>query len=671
MVVLARSADARAAGLPVYAEIAGWSTVPVSPSALDGQALLRAYLQAGIDPTDIQLIEGEGTGTAPGDLAELTAFAQLRRGGRATAALGAVAAGTGYARAAAGIARLVKTALAMAAGMIPPGTGCARQHPLIESGDALLRLPRQPEPWPDGNVAASGTRLAAVNSLGTADPATADLSGLRAAEGVHLVLARETEGDRGRGRRRRAAETTTAAQVVAPLAGPVASGAGGVSGAFGGSAAFGVSAARAEPSRGEPGGQPSVFALCGTDPDEVAARLKVIAGGVAAFSPADLRGLARQLALVLRDGPEHGGPVRVALTAATPAQLAARARSAARTLAAGIPATAGDPDVRVSAALGGDPDVRVSTGAAGRVVVVFGGLAGPGLAQSARLAGSLAGLRTLDALGVTPGAAVGYSLGEITGLVWAGCLPAAEASRLVAQCGQVLRGCGCGPAAMARVAADAQTVRAFGAADRLHIAAYEGARSHVLAGSTAGIRNLTRRAAAVGVAVEVLGVTHALHSPAMARCAAPLRSVFAGTRFAPPRRRLISTVTGRPVAPSEDLAGLLAGQLSQPVLFGPALAQAAEHADLIVTAGPDDGLADLAAACCAVPCVAIPPGPGGPGGAYPAATARAVAALFAAGAVNDVGALDPAGPQGPRAGRLVPRMRDGESTGRRTTVRSG
>jgi enediyne polyketide synthase len=386
VVVLARSADARAAGLPVYAEIAGWSTVPVSPSALDGQALLRAYQQAGIDPTDIQLIEGEGTGTAVGDLAELTAFAQLRRGGRATAALGAVAAGIGYARAAAGIASLVKTALAMAAGMIPPGTGCARQHPLIESGDALLRLPRRPEPWPDGSVAASGTRLAAVNSLGTADPAARpDLYGLRAAEGVHLVLAREAEGDRGRGRRRRATETVTET---------------------------------AEPSRGGPAGHPSVFVLRGTDAGEVVARLTVIAEGVAALSPADLRGLARQLALdVLRDGPEHGGPVRVALTAATPAQLAARARSAVRMLAAGTSGAA-------------DPDVRVSAGAAGRVVVLFGGLAGPGLSQPARLAASLAGLRTLDSLGVTPGTAVGYSLGEITGLVWAGCLPAAEAARL-------------------------------------------------------------------------------------------------------------------------------------------------------------------------------------------------------------------------------------------------
>ena len=171
IVVLVRSADAHAARVPIYAEIAGWSTVPVSPSALDDRAILQAYRQAGIDPADIQLIEGEGRGTAAGDLAELTAFGRLRQGGRATAALGSVAAGIGYTRAAAGIASLIKTALAMAVGTIPSGTRCARQHRLIETGEALLRLPRVAEPWPDGNTDASGRRLAAVNSLGTADPA--------------------------------------------------------------------------------------------------------------------------------------------------------------------------------------------------------------------------------------------------------------------------------------------------------------------------------------------------------------------------------------------------------------------------------------------------------------------------------------------------------------------
>jgi hypothetical protein len=505
--------------------------------------VLEAYRRAGIDPADIQLIEGEGTGTAARDLAELTTFAQLRRGGRTSAALGAVAAGIGYARAAAGIASLVKAALAMTAGTIPPGTGCARQHPLIESGEALLWLPRQPEPWPDRNAAGSGTRLAAVNSLGTADPAVgSDLYGPRGAEGVHLVLSREAAGDHGRGRRRRTdgavpAPTAAAATVPIAAAAPVTLGTAVTSGvapagtgplaraappahvASGAPRVPRTSAALGGPLRGGSAEHPSVFALCGKDPGELAGRLEVIAEGAAALSAADLHGLARQLALDVlwaddRAGPGHGGgedagsgnggsgnggsgnggsgngrsehgrsrhgrsghagAVRVALTAATAAQLAARARSAARLLAADVLPTAAD------------PDVHVSTGAAGRVVVLFGGLARPGLSQAAQLVASLAGLRTLDWMGVTPGAAVGYSLGEITGLVWAGCLPAAEAARLVAQCGQVLRGCASGPAAMARVAADAETTRSLGAADRLHIAAYEGTRSHVLAGSTTG-----------------------------------------------------------------------------------------------------------------------------------------------------------------------------------------
>ena len=106
--------------------------------------------------------------------------------------------------------------------------------------------------------------------------------------------------------------------------------------------------------------------------------------------------------------------------------------------------------------------------------------------------------------GVRLAVGVGYGLAEITGLAWAGCIPVAEAARLVVQCGQVLRACASGTAAMARVTADAETARVLGAAGRLHIAAYEGPRTHVLAGTTAGIRELTWRDAVLGVPVEVL-----------------------------------------------------------------------------------------------------------------------------------------------------------------------
>src|SRR5581483_7611959 len=79
VVILVRSADARAAGVPVYAEIAGWSAVPASTQDLAGPALKQAYLRAGADPADIQYIEGQGTGTAAADSAELAAFTALRR----------------------------------------------------------------------------------------------------------------------------------------------------------------------------------------------------------------------------------------------------------------------------------------------------------------------------------------------------------------------------------------------------------------------------------------------------------------------------------------------------------------------------------------------------------------------------------------------------------------
>ena len=673
IVVLARPADARAAGLPVYAEIAGWTTGPET---------LQAYRRAGVDPADIALIEGLGIGTADADLAELTTLTRLRRGAGTPAALGAASAGFGYTRAAAGIASLIKTTLAMVAGTIPAGPGSARPHPLIEAGDARLRLPRQPEPWPDVTPGAGRTRLAAVSSPGTDEvPALHSLTGARELAGVHLVLRREY-GTGGRaGRRRRLSEEGADAPsppgTAEPLdarsdSGPVET--------------LEAPAIAEVPHSPEPPLAPrrvadvtwgsashaSVFALCGGHPGELAGRLEAIAASVEGLPQAELPEVARHLAFGVLAAGDHGAPLRVALTAGTPGQLADQARSAARLLRDGGPGAAAEPGVHVSA------------GAAARVVVLFGGLAGSGLTYTTLLATSLAALRTLELLGVRLDAAVGYSLGELSGLAWAQCLPAAEAARLAAQCDQVLRGCACHPAAMARITADAETAHGLCAPDRLYVAAYEGPRTQVLAGSTSGIRELSRRAAALGIAADVLPSMHALHCPAMARCTAPLRSVFAGTRFASPRRRLVSTITGRLVMPGDDLAEQLARQLSLPVLFTQALTVAAAEADLIVVAGPDTELAALAAGGCGVPAVAVTgAAPGPPADAARNTPAAVVAALFTAGAITDLAPFMAAPASVDLLARqTIPRMREAEPAGRhrdgasqdpgaRTTARSG
>ena len=160
MVVLMRTADARAAGLPVYAEIVGWGT---SGGGMPGEtqshassqllAMQRAYERAGVDPADIQFIEGNGAGTPLDDQAELTALNSLRAGARQTAALGSVKANIGHAKAAAGAAGLIKTVLAL-------GTGVA-----------AARHRRRPAPRADHRAVTPSSSCRSKRGLGRGHPA--------------------------------------------------------------------------------------------------------------------------------------------------------------------------------------------------------------------------------------------------------------------------------------------------------------------------------------------------------------------------------------------------------------------------------------------------------------------------------------------------------------------
>lgn len=625
VVVLMRSADARASRRPVYAEIAGWTTTPASNGTTPAYTPLQAYHQAGSDPAEISLVEGHGAGTATADGEELATLARLRHDGSVRAPLGAVSACIGHSRAASGVASLIKAVTAMVAGTIPPGTGCPRPHPLIESGVARLRLPDGPEPWPDG------PRLAAVNSLGIAGHATG--AAAHATDGAaHLVLRRDADRGGRRGRRHRPAEhpdspppgtlaTPVHGRHTAPASTPpplsrtaqAARGPGAGAGA----------------ARERERATPAVFVLSGAEPTAVAGTLDVIAGNAADLTDPELRDLARHMAAAAQQAADNGAPLRVAVTANNPGELSVQARRAAQLLRNGpvVPLTIGQ-------------GIAIGIGTQGRVVLVFPGLAGPPSEHSALLSAALDAMRVLDRLTINARAAVGYSSGEIAALVWAGCLPVQEAARLAAFRGHVLRGCANRPAAMARVAAaDPDLVRRLCDAHGVHLAASETATSHLVSGPGDGIRNLARHATQTGVAVDVLAVSAALHSPGLAGCAAPLRAVLAEIAIGPPRRRVISTITGEPLGPDADLTGLLAGQLSRPVLFAQAMALAAAEADVLAVAGPDGDpaspyapaqpgkrtLSTLATATSGVPAVPLA-----------GSIAHVVATMYAAGAITTV-----------------------------------
>ncbi len=170
IVALKRVADAERDGDRIYAVVRGSGLASdgresalMNPS-VSGQvlALERAWRAAGVDPASIGLIEAHGTATPAGDEAELRTLAQFfgpaENGKRA--GLGTVKSMIGHAMPAAGIAGLVKAALAVYHATLPPTLHCEEPQPLIEQ--TRFRPLAAAEPWPTNGT----PRRAGVNAFG-------------------------------------------------------------------------------------------------------------------------------------------------------------------------------------------------------------------------------------------------------------------------------------------------------------------------------------------------------------------------------------------------------------------------------------------------------------------------------------------------------------------------
>jgi len=375
VLVLMRTADARSADLQVYAEIAGWGT---SSGGLPGEqrsqassellAMRRAYDRAGVDPAEVDYIEGNGAATLAADAAELAALASLRGGSKRAAALGSVKANIGHAGAAAGAAGLIKTVLAVSAGVIPPTTGADRPHGLITGGDAKVTLTPAPQEW------AATRRLAAVSATGIGG------------SNVHLVVRHEPTG-RSRAARWRSPDG------LEPGVEPKL-------------------ARRAEP---------LPFLLHAADRHALATLLTGLADRARWLSDSEMTDLACALG---RD-PASQGPARAALVAARQDQLAGLASKAVTMLpdladgllAAGPGVFASDnADGRVTLLLSGDQRGQSAESAPEALIRDVGHC--------------LDMLRWLDSLDVAATGAVGHGIGLLAGLAWAGVLGGREVAEI-------------------------------------------------------------------------------------------------------------------------------------------------------------------------------------------------------------------------------------------------
>ncbi|MFJ2889338.1 beta-ketoacyl synthase N-terminal-like domain-containing protein [Streptomyces sp. NPDC087305] len=176
VVVLKRLADAERDGDRIYAVIRGTGVSSdgraaslVNPDS-NGQthAVRQAWQAAGLDPAlpgSIGLLEAHGTATPAGDAAELATLAEVFGDTGTThgrAVIGSVKSMIGHTMPAAGVAGLVKAALAVHHGMLLPTLHCDDPHPALAA--TRFRPLEQAAPWE--TTPEHPLRRAAVNAFG-------------------------------------------------------------------------------------------------------------------------------------------------------------------------------------------------------------------------------------------------------------------------------------------------------------------------------------------------------------------------------------------------------------------------------------------------------------------------------------------------------------------------
>ncbi|MFG2576680.1 beta-ketoacyl synthase N-terminal-like domain-containing protein [Streptomyces sp. NPDC048481] len=173
VVVLKRLADAERAGDRIYAVIRGTGVAGdgraaglMNPDpAGQAQAVRQAWRAAGLDPAapgSIGLLEAHGTATPAGDGAELTTLADVFGPGDADAVLGSVKSMIGHAMPAAGVAGLVKAALAVHHRTLLPTLHCDDPHPALAR--TRFRTLEKAADWETSGL--RPVRRAAVNAFG-------------------------------------------------------------------------------------------------------------------------------------------------------------------------------------------------------------------------------------------------------------------------------------------------------------------------------------------------------------------------------------------------------------------------------------------------------------------------------------------------------------------------
>ena len=547
IVVLKPLAAALADGDRIYAVIRGGAVNQdgrtnglAAPNRLAQEDVLRAaYADAGIDPAEVDYVEAHGTGTAVGDPIEVGALASVLGRGRSPQRplrVGSAKSNIGHTEAAAGVAGLIKTALALHHRELPPTVHFERPNPLLGLDRLPIVVQHKAEPWPERPGA---TPIAGVSSFG--------FGGANS----HVVLTAAPPVRAGD-----ADAATDPGAVLFPVSARTEAG-------LRRRAAGWAEAARRH--GGDPGWLRRAAAAAARRTDHERHRAAVVAADAAELAEA-MDALAAGRRAAGQAGPAGGRRRSPRPVLVFPGQ-GAQWPGMGRVLAAAVPAFR-DAIRRCDEAIARYLGHRLWSDEAGLVAE------GTAHVQPALFAYQVALAETWLSWGVRPAAVIGHSMGEIAAAHVAGVLSLDDAARLVCErSGLLTRISGRGGMALVELEADEAARMIHGREHELSIAAVNGPRATVLSGAPHALDEVVAALSDRGVFARRVAVDFAAHSPEVEPLRPLLGKAIAGITPGAATTTLYSTVTGEPVAGPELDPAYWMRNMREPVLFSPAVAR--------------------------------------------------------------------------------------------------
>ncbi len=201
--------------------------------------------------------------------------------------------------------------------------------------------------------------------------------------------------------------------------------------------------------------------------------------------------------------------------------------------------------------------------------------------------------------GIRPDLVLGHSVGEYVAACVAGVYSLADALKLIAIRGRLIQALPTGGGMLA-VRASKDQIAPYLAAytDTVSLAADNGPRSVVISGAQTDLDTITAQLKTAGISTRPLTVSHAFHSPLMV----PMQDEYARfarqVRYTPPKIRLISNVTGRLADNTMASADYWVNHVRAPVNFRAGMQTlSAQNIGTCIEAGPQPVLLGMGRQC--------------------------------------------------------------------------